>query len=95
MAVLFALIAKAIGFDGFNHTTKDAPHTLVYFTPFSKAANVYFVFAGQLISSPYNIIGLGSILDPFDKIANNTLPLLGIRDKPYIEHTLIAFIVFV
>ena len=45
MAVLFALIAKAIGFDRFNDTAKNAPYTLVYFAPFSKTANVGFVFA--------------------------------------------------
>ena len=44
MAILFALIAKAIGFDGFNDTAKNAPHTLVYFAPFPKAANMGFVF---------------------------------------------------
>lgn len=45
MTILFALIAKAIGFDGFNDTAENAPHTFVYFTPFSKAANMCFVFA--------------------------------------------------
>ena len=46
MAILFALITKAIGFDLFDGTAKNASHALVYFAPFSKAANVGFVFAG-------------------------------------------------
>jgi len=45
MAILFALIAKAIGFDRFNDTAKNTPYTLVDFTPLSKTANVDFVLA--------------------------------------------------
>lgn len=45
MTILFALIAKAIGFDGFNDTAENAPHALIYFAPFSKATNMGFVFA--------------------------------------------------
>jgi hypothetical protein len=45
MTILFALIAKAIGFNGFNDTAKNTPYTFVYFAPFSKATNVCFVFA--------------------------------------------------
>ena len=46
MAILFALIAKAIGFDLFDGATENTSHHLVYFTPLSKTANVDFVLAG-------------------------------------------------
>ena len=46
MAIFHTLIAKPIGFDLFDGAAKNASHALVYFAPFSKAANVDFVFAG-------------------------------------------------